>query len=69
MTTNLNPKRLVVFISGNGSNLQAILDATADGTLNAQVVLVVSNRISAYGLKRAGNAGVPTDLLSLQTLP
>ena len=60
MTTNLNPKRLVVFISGNGSNLQAILDATASGTLNAQVVLVVSNRISAYGLKRAENAGVPT---------
>lgn len=60
MTTNLTPKRLVVFISGNGSNLQAILDATANGTLNAQVVLVVSNRISAYGLKRAENAGVPT---------
>ena len=60
MTTNLNRRRLVVFISGNGSNLQVILDATADGTLNAQVVLVVSNRISAYGLKRAENAGVPT---------
>ncbi len=60
MTTNPTPKRLVVFISGNGSNLQAILDATANGTLNAQVVLVVSNRISAYGLKRAENAGVPT---------
>jgi formyltetrahydrofolate-dependent phosphoribosylglycinamide formyltransferase len=60
MITNLNPKRLVVFISGNGSNLKAILDAIAKGTLNAQVVLVVSNRISAYGLKRAENAGVPT---------
>jgi formyltetrahydrofolate-dependent phosphoribosylglycinamide formyltransferase len=60
MTTHPNSKRLVVFISGNGSNLQAILDATANGTLNAQVVLVVSNRISAYGLKRAESAGVPT---------
>jgi formyltetrahydrofolate-dependent phosphoribosylglycinamide formyltransferase len=53
-------KRLVVFISGSGSNLQAILDATAAGRLDAKVVLVVSNRKDAYGLTRAKNAGVPT---------
>jgi formyltetrahydrofolate-dependent phosphoribosylglycinamide formyltransferase len=53
-------KRLVVFISGSGSNLQAILDATAAGRLDAEVVLVVSNRKDAYGLTRAENAGVPT---------
>jgi formyltetrahydrofolate-dependent phosphoribosylglycinamide formyltransferase len=52
--------RLVVFISGSGSNLQAILDATAEGRLNAEVVLIASNRKKAYGLSRAEKAGVPT---------
>jgi formyltetrahydrofolate-dependent phosphoribosylglycinamide formyltransferase len=52
--------RLVVFISGSGTNLQAILDSIAEGTLEAQVVLVVSNRKAAFGLRRARRAGVPT---------
>lgn len=51
---------LVVFISGSGTNLQAILDAIADRGLNAEVVLVVSNRKAAFGLVRAERAGVPT---------
>ncbi len=50
--------RLVVLISGNGSNLQAILDACASGGLDASVVSVISNRADAYGLTRAKNAGV-----------
>jgi phosphoribosylglycinamide formyltransferase 1 len=53
-----NPSRLVVLISGNGSNLQAILDACASGELNAKVVSVISNKADAYGLVRARNAGV-----------
>ena len=52
--------RLVVLISGSGTNLQAILDACAEGRLPAEVVLVVSNRKAAYGLVRAERAGVPT---------
>jgi formyltetrahydrofolate-dependent phosphoribosylglycinamide formyltransferase len=52
-------KRLVVCISGSGSNLQAILDAVAGGRLPAEVVLVVSNRKAAFGLARAEHAGVP----------
>jgi len=51
--------RLVVLISGNGSNLQALLDASATGELPAQVVAVFSNRVEAYGLERARQAGVP----------
>jgi len=51
-------KRLVVLISGNGSNLQAILDACASGELSASVVAVISNKEDAYGLTRARNAGV-----------
>jgi formyltetrahydrofolate-dependent phosphoribosylglycinamide formyltransferase len=53
-------KRLVVLISGSGTNLQAILDAVTANVLPAQVVLVVSNRKDAYGLVRARDAGVPT---------
>lgn len=50
--------RLVVLISGYGSNLQAILDACASGELDAQVVSVISNKADAYGLVRAKNACV-----------
>ena len=50
--------RLVVLVSGGGTNLQAILDACADGRLDAQVVAVVSNRADAYGLERARLAGI-----------
>lgn len=53
------PARLVVLISGNGSNLQAILDACAGNELPATVVAVISNKPDAYGLTRARNAGVP----------
>ncbi len=49
-------KRLVVFISGNGSNLQALIDAE----LTAKIVAVVSNRRAAYGLQRAKKANIPT---------
>lgn len=53
-----NLPRLVVLISGSGTNLQAILDACADGALPASVVAVVSNKPEAYGLTRAQSAGV-----------
>ena len=49
-------RRLGVLISGRGSNLQAIIDATADGSLDAQIAVVVSNREGAPG-SRAGAAG------------
>ena len=44
--------RLVVLVSGNGSNLQAVLDACASGELDAEVVAVISNRCEAFGLER-----------------
>jgi len=52
--------RLAVFISGFGSNLQAIIDAVQAGELDAEIVVVVSNRKAAYGLVRAEQAGIPT---------
>ena len=58
--------RLVVLISGNGSNLQAILDACNSGELDAQVVCVISNKADVYGLARAKNAGVDAIYFSKQ---
>ena len=50
--------RLVVLVSGGGTNLQAIIDACATGDLDAEVVRVVSNRADAFGLERARRAGI-----------
>ncbi len=51
--------RLVVLISGSGSNLQAVLDACASGQIPACVAGVISNKANAYGLERARQAGIP----------
>jgi phosphoribosylglycinamide formyltransferase-1 len=51
--------RLVVLASGNGSNLQAVIDACADGRLPASVVAVVSDQPDAFALARAAAAGIP----------
>lgn len=51
--------RLVVLVSGYGSNLQAILDACASGELAAQVVAVIANKADAFGLERGRRAGIP----------
>ena len=51
--------RVVVCVSGGGTNLQAILDRVADGTIkNTQIVRVISNNPKAYALERARSAGV-----------
>ena len=49
---------LGVLISGGGSNLQAIIDAVAAGTLDARIATVISNKEEAYGLERARGAGI-----------
>lgn len=55
--------RFVILISGNGSNLQAVLDACHSGKLNAEVGAVISDRADAYGLRRAMMAGIPAIVL------
>lgn len=55
--------RLVVLISGRGSNLQAIIDAIAAGRIAATVAAVISNRPEAPGLQRARDAGIPTEVV------
>ncbi|WP_372729414.1 phosphoribosylglycinamide formyltransferase [Nocardioides sp.] len=54
------PARLVVLVSGSGTNLQALLDATADPAYGARVVAVGADREDIEGLRRAERAGVPT---------
>lgn len=61
--------KLVVLISGNGSNLQAILDSIAEGELKATVTAVISNKAEAYGLVRAQQAEVATEVLSHRDFP
>ncbi|HVR19846.1 MAG TPA: phosphoribosylglycinamide formyltransferase [Polyangiaceae bacterium] len=55
---------LGVLVSGNGTNLQAILDAVASGELDARVRCVVSNKREAFALERARKAGVPAIALA-----
>lgn len=56
-------KRILVLISGNGSNLQTLLDQAAEGRLGGEVVAVISNKADAYGLERARRANVATEVL------
>lgn len=55
--------RIVVLISGNGSNLQAIIDALATGQIPASIVAVISNKADAYGLQRARKAAIPSEVV------
>ena len=61
--------RLVVLISGRGSNLQAILDQAASGELPVEVAAVISNRPGVQGLERARQAGVPALELDHKNFP
>ena len=56
-------KRIVVLISGSGSNFQAILDHCQQGSIDGQIVAVISNRDNAFGLKRAEMAGIPSQFI------
>lgn len=57
------PYKLVILISGGGSNLQSFIDAVSNGSLPAEIVAVFSNRPSAFGLQRAANAGIASELI------
>jgi phosphoribosylglycinamide formyltransferase-1 len=56
-------KKLVILISGSGSNLQAFIDATRSGPLHADIACVISNKPGVFGLERATQAGIPTAVL------
>ncbi len=52
--------KIAVFVSGNGTNLQALIDSVSKGTLKAEIALVVSDKENAFALKRAKDAGIET---------
>jgi phosphoribosylglycinamide formyltransferase-1 len=56
--------RVGVLISGRGSNLQALIEATVDPAYPAEIVLVVSNRAEAQGLQRAAEAGIAQQIIA-----
>jgi phosphoribosylglycinamide formyltransferase-1 len=61
---SLSGRRIGVLISGRGSNLQALIDAVAEGRLVASLAVVISNRENAQGLDRARRAGIETICVS-----
>jgi phosphoribosylglycinamide formyltransferase-1 len=71
MTENIASKkkrcRIVILISGSGSNLQSFIDSAARGELPADIVAVISNRADAFGLERARKAHIATDVLDHKT--
>lgn len=58
--------RFAVLVSGNGSNLQALMDACAAGRIQGELVGVLSNRSDAFALERAREAGIATQVVSNQ---
>ena len=69
MTPDPITNRLAVLISGRGTNLQALIDAIAHGTLDATIAVVLSSRRSAQGLERARRAGIETICLEPRDFP
>jgi phosphoribosylglycinamide formyltransferase-1 len=62
-------RRIAVLISGRGSNLQALIDAVADGRLRAEIAIVISNKADAPGLDLARAAGIETATVSHRDYP
>ena len=61
--------KLAVFISGGGTNLQALIDACREGSLKAEVAAVISNNSKAYGLERARQVGIAAYHISAKIYP
>jgi len=61
--TARQPVKIGVLISGEGTNLQAIIDAVARGELKADIRVVISNKVAARGLERARNHGIPAEVI------
>lgn len=61
--------RLGILASGGGTNLQAIIDRIKDGTLNAEIALILSNKSGAGALQRGRQAGIPTLFIDHRQYP
>lgn len=56
-------KNIAALVSGNGTNLQAIIDEVKAGNINANIVAVISNKSDAFGLERAKQTGIPAHFI------
>jgi phosphoribosylglycinamide formyltransferase 1 len=63
------PVKLGVLISGEGTNLQAIMDAITRGELKAEIRVVISNKAAARGLERARRHAIPTEFIDHRSFP
>lgn len=62
--------KIAVLVSGGGTNLQAIIDGIADGTIhNTEIAVVISNNAGVYALERAAKAGIPSEVLRPKDYP
>ena len=57
-------KRIIVLVSGNGSNLQAIINACQNNLINGKIVAVISNKPDVYSLMRAKQANIPSHVIN-----
>ena len=60
--------RIAVLVSGGGTNLQALIDAVLENKIDGEIVFVASNRMKAYGLERARNAGIDAECIKDEAL-
>lgn len=67
--SNQQKLKLAVFVSGNGSNLQSIIDACRIDNFPAEIGLVIANKTESFGLVRAAQAGIPTRIVSHKDFP
>lgn len=64
-----SPMRMVVLISGGGTNLQSFIDQCASGELPGEIAAVISNKANVGGLQRAERAGIATEVLDHKAFP
>ena len=61
--------RIVVLVSGTGSNLQAVIDAVKEGRLDVEIAAVGADRPGTYGVERSAAAGIPTFVVDFKAYP
>src|SRR3954468_12483390 len=61
--------RIVVLVSGTGSNLQSVVDAVKDGRLDVEIAAVGADRPGTYGIERSAAAGIPTFVGDFKAYP
>lgn len=69
VTPQAHTSALAVLVSGNGSNLQAIIDQIRSGSINARIACVISNNPDAYAVQRANNHGIPVVIHENRSFP